>query len=55
MWSRDNGVGPGANLYGVQPYHMTMEDTGKASGLLFFNANAMEVELAPLPERIIFS
>ena len=49
MWSRDNGVGPGANLYGVQPYHMTMEPSGKASGLLFFNANAMEVELAPLP------
>lgn len=50
MWARDNGVGPNSNLYGVQPYHLTMEKgTGHANGLLFLNANAMEVEKSPLP------
>ena len=49
MWARDNGVGTGDNLYGVQPYHMTLEEDGNASGLLFFNANAMEVISTPKP------
>ena len=41
MWARDNGVA-GTNLYGVQPYHMTVEQSGIATGLLFWNANAQE-------------
>ena len=37
MWARDNGVGPGSNLYGVQPYHMVMEPgTGNSNGLTPF-------------------
>ena len=36
-------------MYGVQPYHLGMEDSGKATGILFFNSNAMEVALSPLP------
>ena len=49
MWARDNGVGPDSNLYGVQPYHIGMEDDGKATGILFFNSNAQEVAVSPAP------
>ena len=38
-----------ANLYGHHPYHMTMEKTGDAHGILFLNSNAMEIHLSPLP------
>ena len=35
MWARDNGVGPGSNLYGHQPYHVGMENSGNAHGIMF--------------------
>ena len=34
MWARDNGVGPGSNLYGVQPYHIAMENRNDCDSLL---------------------
>ena len=49
MWARDNGVGPDANLYGVQPYHLALEGSGKATGTLFLNSNAQEVATSPYP------
>ena len=32
-----------------KPYHLTFERSGKASGVLFFNANAQEVATSPFP------
>jgi hypothetical protein len=49
MWARDNGVGVDSNLYGVQPYHLTLENSGSASGLLLLNANAQEIDTSPFP------
>ena len=49
MWARDNGVGTDVNLYGVQPYHLTLERSGKSSGVLLLNANAQEVATSPYP------
>ena len=49
MWARDNGVGPDSNLYGHQPYHVGLEPSGHAHGIMFINSNAMEVALNPKP------
>lgn len=52
MFSRDNGVNWGdyANLYGVHPFYMCVEDDdGNSNGVLLLNSNAMEVVFSPRP------
>nr|XP_022314501.1 maltase-glucoamylase, intestinal-like [Crassostrea virginica] len=52
MFSRDNGVNWGdyANLYGVHPFYMCIEDDqGNSNGVLLLNSNAMEVVFSPRP------
>ncbi|XP_069485323.1 lysosomal alpha-glucosidase-like [Ambystoma mexicanum] len=49
MYSRDQPPEPFANLYGVQPFYMCLENDTNAHGVLFLNANAQEVLLKPSP------
>jgi len=49
MFSRDQFVGEDANLYGVHPFHINMEEDGNCHGILFLNSNAQEIELQPTP------
>lgn len=52
MFARDQGVdwGDYANLYGVHPFYMNIEDAlGNSHGVLLLNSNAMEIILNPLP------
>ncbi|XP_013408342.1 maltase-glucoamylase, intestinal-like isoform X2 [Lingula anatina] len=50
MFTRDQPpMDGGANLYGVHPFYMGLEDNGKAHGVLFLNSNAQDVTLSPAP------
>ncbi|CAF1330547.1 unnamed protein product [Adineta ricciae] len=53
FWTRDIGVRPDTNLYGVHPFHINLElnKTGQTSfhGQFMLNANAMDMNLQPLP------
>ncbi|VDM37827.1 unnamed protein product [Toxocara canis] len=57
MFTRD--IGPDSyselsttNLYGVHPFYMGLEDSGKAHGVLILNSNAQEVVLGPSPHLV---
>ena len=47
VWARDESVAFDKNLYGHQPYSLALENDGRASGLLFFNAHPMDVVKTP--------
>ncbi|CAF4109264.1 unnamed protein product, partial [Adineta steineri] len=53
FWTRDIGVRPDTNLYGVHPFHINLElnKTGQTNfhGQFILNANAMDMNLQPLP------
>ncbi|KAL5020347.1 hypothetical protein ScPMuIL_003239 [Solemya velum] len=47
FWSRDQPPNTNANLYGVHPFFLGLEDNGKAFGVFLLNSNAMEVRIFP--------
>ncbi|XP_072016807.1 sucrase-isomaltase, intestinal-like [Amphiura filiformis] len=49
MFSRDQPPSDGANLYGVHPFYMSLEEDTKAHGVFLLNSNAQEVSLQPTP------
>ncbi|XP_037546300.1 lysosomal alpha-glucosidase [Nematolebias whitei] len=49
MWARDVPPMEQANLYGVHPFYLAMEDGGNAHGFFLLNSNAMDVALQPGP------
>ncbi|XP_022104698.1 maltase-glucoamylase, intestinal-like [Acanthaster planci] len=49
MFSRDQPPGGDANLYGVHPFYMSLEEDYKAHGVLLLNSNAMDVAFQPTP------
>ncbi|KFD51735.1 hypothetical protein M513_07432 [Trichuris suis] len=56
MFSRDepphSATEHRGNLYGVHPFYMTLEEDGKASGVLFWNSNAQEYTTGPGPSLV---
>ncbi|CAL8350989.1 unnamed protein product [Lota lota] len=49
MFSKDQPPGYKKNCYGVHPFHMGLETTAHAHGILLLNSNAMDVTLQPTP------
>ncbi|XP_046858818.1 sucrase-isomaltase, intestinal-like [Xenia sp. Carnegie-2017] len=51
MFSRDQFPFAAAegNTYGVHPFYMSLEKSGKAHGVVLVNSNAMDVTLQPTP------
>ncbi|XP_063038222.1 maltase-glucoamylase-like [Melospiza melodia melodia] len=49
MFARDQPPGHKLNSYGVQPFHLGLEEDGRAHGVLLLNSNAMDVTLQPTP------
>lgn len=49
MFARDQAPKDGANLYGVHPFYLCVEEGGKAHGVLLLNSNAMEYTLLDAP------
>lgn len=58
IFARDQGVGPGENLYGSQPFLLGFDSdkpsgrptvSGNAFGLFLKSSNMMEIELTPKP------
>ncbi|GMR33125.1 hypothetical protein PMAYCL1PPCAC_03320, partial [Pristionchus mayeri] len=41
-----------ANLYGVHPFYLLLEESGKAHGVFFLNSNAQEVTTMPAPALV---
>ncbi|XP_026331528.1 lysosomal alpha-glucosidase-like, partial [Hyposmocoma kahamanoa] len=49
LFNRDIMPMDNMNLYGSHPFHMAVEITGKTSGMLLHNSNAMDVVFQPTP------
>ncbi|XP_056138983.1 LOW QUALITY PROTEIN: sucrase-isomaltase, intestinal [Lampris incognitus] len=49
MFSKDQPPGYKMNCYGVHPFHMSLETTHHAHGVLLLNSNAMDVTFQPTP------
>lgn len=41
VFARDNPPVDSGNLYGMHPFHLTLEEDGEAHGILLLNSNAM--------------
>ncbi|XP_028393180.1 sucrase-isomaltase, intestinal-like [Dendronephthya gigantea] len=49
MFTRDQFPFNKGSLYGVHPFYMCLEESGKAHGVFLMNSNAMDVQLQPSP------
>ncbi|XP_075905811.1 sucrase-isomaltase, intestinal [Nelusetta ayraudi] len=49
MFSKDQPPGDKMNCYGVHPFHMGLEHSTDAHGVLLLNSNAMDVTFQPTP------
>ncbi|XP_077982533.1 sucrase-isomaltase, intestinal-like [Glandiceps talaboti] len=49
MFARDQPPQPYANMYGVHPYYMVVENDFNAHGVLILNSNAQEIDIQPAP------
>uniref|UniRef100_A0A8C5CRF0 alpha-glucosidase n=1 Tax=Gadus morhua TaxID=8049 RepID=A0A8C5CRF0_GADMO len=49
MFAKDQPPGDKKNCYGVHPFHMGLETTAHAHGVLLLNSNAMDVTFQPTP------
>ncbi|XP_052262842.1 lysosomal alpha-glucosidase-like isoform X2 [Dreissena polymorpha] len=49
FWSRDQPPTLDANLYGVHPFYLNVEDHKNTHGVFLVNSNAMEIEVSPQP------
>lgn len=52
MYSRDQPPYKGANLYGVHPFYVSIEQDNSAHGVLFLNSAAQDVTLTPAPGMV---
>ncbi|XP_035210738.1 lysosomal alpha-glucosidase-like isoform X2 [Stegodyphus dumicola] len=49
LFNSDQPPIPNHNLYGSQPFYLSLEAAGKANGIFLLNSNAMDIILQPTP------